>query len=91
MKTEEKKEKQWEERARTSRSGGQSFDKEEVLLKAGPGELPGEVVKSLSLQAFKTRVDTALKDMVSEHGGDGLTVGLMILVVSSNLSDYVIL
>lgn len=53
--------------------------------------LPGEVVKSLSLQAFKTRVDTALKDMVSEHGGDGLVVGLMILVVFSNLSDYVIL
>jgi len=53
--------------------------------------LPGEVVKSLSLQAFKTRVDTALKDMVSEHGGDGLAVGLTILAVFSNLSDYVIL
>ena len=59
-----KKKKQWEERAWTSRSGGQSFDNEEVLLKAGPGELPQEVVKSLSLEIFKKYIAVALTDVV---------------------------
>ena len=31
---------------------------------------------SPSLQVFKERVDVALRDMVSGHGGDGLKVGL---------------
>ena len=38
--------------------------------------LPREVVKSPSLEEFKNRVDVALRDVVSEHGGDGLMVGL---------------
>jgi len=38
--------------------------------------LPREVVVSLPLEVFKNRVDVAHRDMVSGHGGDGLTVGL---------------
>jgi len=34
-----------------------------------------KVVQSLSLEVFKKRVDIALKDMVSGHGGDGFVVG----------------
>ena len=34
------------------------------------------MVESLSLELFKKRLDVALRDMVSGHGGDGLTVGL---------------
>ena len=30
----------------------------------------------LSLEVFKERIDVALREMVSGHGGDGLTVGL---------------
>ena len=33
-------------------------------------------MESLSLEAFKSPMDVALKDMGSRHGGDGLTVGL---------------
>ena len=36
-------------------------------------QLPREVVHSLSLEVFKKGVDAALKDVVSERGGDGLT------------------
>ena len=45
----------------------------------------------LPLEVFKNRVDVALRDMVSGHGGDGLVLDLMLLVVFSNLNDSVIL
>jgi len=38
--------------------------------------LPGVVVESPSLEVFQSRVDVALRDVVSGHGGDGLMVGL---------------
>ena len=38
--------------------------------------LPRKVVESPPLEVFTNRVDVALRDMVSGHGGDGLTVGL---------------
>jgi len=34
------------------------------------------VVESPFLEVFKKRVDVALRDMVSGHGGDGLMIGL---------------
>ena len=33
-------------------------------------------MESPSLQVFKNHVDVVLRDIVSGHGGDGLTVGL---------------
>lgn len=38
--------------------------------------LPKDMVESPSLEAFKNRVDVALKDVVIGHGGGGLAVGL---------------
>jgi len=34
-----------------------------------------EVVESPSLEVFKSRVDVALRDVVSGHGGDRVAVG----------------
>jgi len=50
--------------------------------------LPREVVKSPSLELFESHGDVALRDMVSGHGGDGLTAKLDdLLDVFSNLND----
>jgi len=49
--------------------------------------LPREVVESPSLEVFQNRGDVALGDMVSGHGGDGLTLGMMNFVVFSNLNE----
>ena len=38
-------------------------------------KLPREVGGSLSLEVFKKKVNEALRDMASGHGGDGLMVG----------------
>lgn len=55
---------------------------------------PGEVVQSLSPEVFKNHRDVAERDMVSEHGGDGLMVGLgglSVLEILSNLNGSVVL
>ena len=38
--------------------------------------LPRVGMDSPSLEVFRSRVDVALRDVVSGHGGDGLAVGL---------------
>jgi len=38
--------------------------------------LPREVVESPSLEVLQNYVEVALRDVVSEHGGGGLVVGL---------------
>ena len=53
-------------------------------------QLPREMVESLSLEVFKNHGDVALKDVVSEHGGEGLGLDL-VLEVFSNLNDSMIL
>jgi len=53
--------------------------------------LPREVVESLSLKGFKNHGDVTLRDVVGEHGGDGLVLNKMVLVVFSNFNDSVIL
>ena len=48
--------------------------------------LPRDVVESLSLEVSRNRVDVALRDMVSGHGGDGLRLDLVILEFFFNLN-----
>ena len=48
--------------------------------------LPREVMESPSLEVIKNRGDVALRDVVSGHGGGGVTVGIVIIVVFSNLN-----
>lgn len=62
-----------------------SFFRRAVLQWHG---LPGEVVRSPSLDACRKCGDVALR--VSEHGGDGLRVGLDDLSHLSNLNDSVL-
>lgn len=40
---------------------------------------------------FKNHGDLALGVMVSGHGGDGLWLDLVIVVLLSNLNDYMVL
>jgi len=49
------------------------------------------VVQSPSLEVLTNRVDVALRDAVSERGGDGLVLDWMILMAFSNLISSVIL
>jgi len=48
-------------------------------------------VQSPSLEVFQNRVDVALRNVVSVHGGDGLAVGLDDLRGFSNLYDSMII
>ena len=52
--------------------------------------LSKEVVGSPSLKVFQNHGDVALRDVVSRHGGDGLELNLVTLVVFSNLNDFMI-
>ncbi len=47
--------------------------------------LPREVVKSPSLEVFKTHGDVALSDVVSGHGGNKLRLDYVILEVFPTL------
>ena len=54
--------------------------------------LPREVVGSPSPEVFEQkRVDVALRDMSSGHGGGGLMVDKVILMVFSSLNNSTIL
>ena len=53
--------------------------------------LPRKEVKFPSLEVFQSCGDVTLRDMVSGHGGGGLELGLVFLVVSSNRNDSMIL
>ena len=63
---------------------------------SSPREQPGAgtaaqgVVGSPSLEVFQNCGDVALRDVVSGHGGDGLGLNWMILVVFASLNDSVI-
>ena len=46
----------------------------DMVVRQWPG-LHREVVQSRSLEVFESRVDVALRDVGSGHGGGGLVVG----------------
>ena len=50
--------------------------------------LPREVAESLSLEVFRKRVDVAVRDMVSGHGGMDRQLDWMTSAVFSNLHEY---
>jgi len=54
-------------------------------------KLPREVVQSPSLEVLKNHVDVALRDVVSGHGGGGLTLDKVILEGFSSFNDSMIL
>ena len=54
-------------------------------------QLPREVMESSSLEVLQNHGDVALRDVVRGNGGDGLTTGLGVLVIFSNLNDSMIL
>ena len=65
------------------------FNSEGVVLQWH--RLTRKVVESVALELFKNRVDVALMDVVSGHGGCGVLVGLGDLCGLSNLNDATIL
>jgi len=54
-------------------------------------QLPREVRESPSLEVLKNHGDVALRDVGSGHGGDGLGLDWMVLVVFCNLNGSMIL
>ena len=54
-------------------------------------QLPKEVVGSPSLEVFQNHGDVALRDVVSGHGGGGLTLDKVILEGFSSFNDSMIL
>jgi len=53
--------------------------------------LPKEVVESLSLEMYQNHIHVALRDVGSVHGGDGLSLDLIISEIFSNLNGSMIL
>ena len=50
------------------------YQRKYLLRRSGEAvaQLPRKVVQSPSLEVFRSRVDVALRDVVSGHGGGGL-------------------
>jgi len=69
------------------------YQEELILQKSGEAvaQLPREVVQSPSLEVLKNHVDVALRDVVSGHGGGGLTLDKVILEGFSSFNDSMIL
>ena len=50
-------------------------------------QLPREVVESPSMEVLRNHGDVAPRDVVSEHGGDGLMVGLVFSSLNDSMSS----